>query len=135
MVSIQRMQYRIRGLDHEYFKDYHIGLYFSGSWCQACREFTPVLARAWRDNANFEVIWISVDRNERDAWRYWKRMPWPRMDFYQAATLGDKLYDAVESGDKTFPRFVMLDKDRNVINPDAGEQVEKKEKFPWPAQA
>ena len=122
-------------LRHQRFRGRHIALYFSGQFCPPCRRFTPVLYRTWRNEPNLEVIWISQDRNEREAYDYYGQMSWPRMDFVLSGRIGEELFDAVEPGSKTIPRLVMLDPDLNVINPDARVQVERGGRFPWPAEA
>ena len=57
-----------------------IGLYFSAHWCPPCRSFTPQLAKIYKEikdsGKDFEVIFISSDRSEKDFKEYHKDMPW-----------------------------------------------------------
>lgn len=62
------------------------GLYFSAHWCPPCRGFTPVLAKKYEDwkkagANNFEIVFISSDRDEASFNDYFKEMPWLAMDF------------------------------------------------------
>lgn len=62
-----------------------IGLYFSAHWCPPCRGFTPLLAEKYRqligEGKNFEIIFISSDRDEASAAEYFKEMPWIMLSF------------------------------------------------------
>ena len=53
-----------------------VGLFFSASWCPPCQHFVPVLREVYdellsRDNA-FEIIFVSMDKNEDDMMEYYK---------------------------------------------------------------
>ncbi|OXB71751.1 UNVERIFIED_CONTAM: hypothetical protein H355_006194 [Colinus virginianus] len=55
-----------------------LGLYFSASWCPPCQAFTPKLVNAaqhLRDQGkNFEIVFISNDKNEQQFDDYFKKM-------------------------------------------------------------
>lgn len=59
-----------------------IALYYSAHWCPPCRNFTPKLAQFYEnvkksDNGpNFELIFISSDRTEKEFTGYLNEMPW-----------------------------------------------------------
>lgn len=56
-----------------------LGFYFSAHWCPPCRNFTPVLAKAYRDNLKkqgVEIVFVSSDRSEKDMQEYFEDMPW-----------------------------------------------------------
>jgi nucleoredoxin len=57
-----------------------IGLYFSAHWCPPCRGFTPKLSAFYEntDNPNFELVFVSADRSQADAFKYMKedKMNW-----------------------------------------------------------
>ena len=62
-----------------------VGLYFSAHWCPPCRGFTPVLAekyKKWKEaGANFEIVFISSDRDQKSFDEYYSEMPWLALDF------------------------------------------------------
>eukprot|EP00808_Paulinella_micropora_P029053 g75979.t1 len=63
-----------------------VGLYFSASWCPPCHHFTPELIAFYNkvravNKEKFEVVFISLDREE-EAWKnYYASMPWHAMSF------------------------------------------------------
>ena len=63
-------------------KDSIIGIYFSAHWCPPCRGFTPKLIEFYnnekqkRDNINFEIVFVSWDRDEESFKEYFNTMPW-----------------------------------------------------------
>ncbi|XP_024990060.1 probable nucleoredoxin 3 isoform X3 [Cynara cardunculus var. scolymus] len=63
-----------------------IGLYFGAHWCPPCRDFTTQLVEAYNDiikNANqeFEVIFISTDRDHKEFDLSLTKMPWLAIPF------------------------------------------------------
>lgn len=64
-----------------------LGLYFSAHWCPPCRGFTPKLAEFYKavkntpNAANFDIIFISSDRDEASFTDYFKDMPWKALPF------------------------------------------------------
>ncbi|CAN0892984.1 Probable nucleoredoxin 1 [Linum grandiflorum] len=61
-------------------------LYFSAHWCAPCRKFTPKLIKAYHEikpksNNNFEVIFISSDRDQPSFDEYFSTMPWLAVPF------------------------------------------------------
>ena len=59
-----------------------VALYFSAHWCPPCRRFTPELVAAHKEikaaHPDFEVIFISSDRSEKDMKGYMEQtgMTW-----------------------------------------------------------
>uniref|UniRef100_I1PPJ9 protein-disulfide reductase n=1 Tax=Oryza glaberrima TaxID=4538 RepID=I1PPJ9_ORYGL len=58
-----------------------IGLYFGAHWCPPCRAFTKQLREAYDElkalrPGNFQVIFISMDRNEEEFQASLSAMPW-----------------------------------------------------------
>jgi len=57
-----------------------IGLYFSAHWCPPCKGFTPVLVETYKKvkaaGKQFEMIFVSSDRDQTQFMEYFKEMPW-----------------------------------------------------------
>ncbi|CAI4232035.1 unnamed protein product [Auanema sp. JU1783] len=55
-------------------KDKVIGLYFSAMWCPSCRQFTPKLAKFYKEvkaaGKNLEIVLVSRDREDADLKEY-----------------------------------------------------------------
>ncbi|XP_002965590.2 probable nucleoredoxin 1 [Selaginella moellendorffii] len=62
-----------------------VGLYFSAHWCPPCRGFTPELVQVYNElkqkNAEFEIIFVSSDRDEGAFKSYFASMPWLALPF------------------------------------------------------
>lgn len=63
-----------------------IGLYFGAHWCPPCRDFTFQLTEAYNDivtnkNQEFEVVFISTDRDFTEFELSISKMPWPAIPF------------------------------------------------------
>eukprot|EP00918_Siedleckia_nematoides_P087746 GHVU01192908.1.p1 GENE.GHVU01192908.1~~GHVU01192908.1.p1 ORF type:complete len:275 (-),score=32.68 GHVU01192908.1:1050-1874(-) len=62
-----------------------VGIYFSAHWCPPCRNFTPVLAKLYQEvkkqHKNFEIIFVSSDKDEAGFREYFNRMPWMAVPF------------------------------------------------------
>lgn len=110
-----------------------VGLYFSAHWCGPCRGFTPKLAELYKDckakNKNFEIVFVSSDRDAAAHAEYFKEMPWTSLDFKQRS-LKAKLSEIY--GVSGIPTLVLLKGDgteitrsgRSIVN--AGADY-----FPW----
>ncbi len=65
----------------------YYAVYFSAHWCGPCRAFTPELVKFYESRkargANFEVIFVSRDHNQKAMHEYMTeaRMPWPALNF------------------------------------------------------
>ncbi|CAL1383827.1 unnamed protein product [Linum trigynum] len=65
-----------------------IGLYFSAQWCLPCEKFTPKLIPIYHkiksnhhENDNFEIVFVSNDRDESSFASYYAQMPWLALPF------------------------------------------------------
>jgi len=66
-------------VDVSTLKDKYLMLYFSAHWCPPCQAFTPVLSKAYTQmkkeiNDDFELIFVSSDRDERTFKEYFDTM-------------------------------------------------------------
>jgi nucleoredoxin len=119
-------------------KGKYLGLYFSAHWCPPCRGFTPSFAETYktmkdRGIDNFEVIFVSSDKDQESFDEYRKEQPWLALPF-EARKEKDALSETFEV--MGIPTLVILgpDGDRQVINVDGRAAVAgdpSGEKFPW----
>ena len=93
-----------------------VGVYFSAHWCPPCRGFTPVLATVYEDmiedHEDFEIIFVSSDRDEASFGDYyggqpWKALPFPDREF--------KAQLAQKYGVRGIPMLVFLNERGEVI--------------------
>ncbi|KAM1170794.1 hypothetical protein ACFX15_020681 [Malus domestica] len=66
-----------------------VGLYFSATWCGPCLRFTPDLVEVHQELAakgDFEVVFISSDRDEESYTGYFSKMPWLSIPFWDSET-------------------------------------------------
>ncbi|EXB82584.1 putative nucleoredoxin 1 [Morus notabilis] len=66
-----------------------VAIYFSGSWCGPCRRFTPKLVEVYQEVApkgDFEVVFVSSDRDEESFNDYFSEMPWLAIPFSDSDT-------------------------------------------------
>ncbi|XP_041362566.1 tryparedoxin-like [Gigantopelta aegis] len=111
-----------------------VGLYFSAHWCPPCRGFTPTLATFYnnvKSKKNFEIIFISSDKDESSFKEYLDSMPWPALPFSdrdRKKALSEKF------GVTGIPTLILLDEDGKVLNKNARGDVlddPEGEDFPW----
>lgn len=61
-----------------------MAIYFSGHWCGPCRNFTPKLVDVYQEVASkgeFEVVFVSSDRDDESFTEYFSEMPWLAIPF------------------------------------------------------
>lgn len=113
-----------------------IGLYFSAHWCPPCRGFTPVLAKVYeavkKADKNFEVVFISGDRDRKACKEYHDEMPWLLVP-YENRDLEKALSKKFKV--QGIPTLVILDGSGNLVTTngrqfigDVGNSVST---FPW----
>lgn len=86
-----------------------VGLYFSASWCPPCRGFTPVLIEVYQElsstKGDFEIVFVSSDRDEESHKAYFTKMPWLAIPFSDPAI--KRLKEEFEV--KGIPCLVLID--------------------------
>ncbi|KAL5978567.1 hypothetical protein ACLOJK_029684 [Asimina triloba] len=101
-----------------------VGLYFSAQWCPPCKKFTPRLVAVYNNlkekKEDFEIIFISIDRDEEGYLDCCKSMPWPALPY------GDKTVKVLSKyfNIQGIPSLVIIGPDgktvtkegRNLIN-------------------
>jgi nucleoredoxin len=111
----------------------YVGVYFSAHWCPPCRGFTPKLAEYYQKakdaGKDWEIIFVSSDRDQSSFDEYYAEMPWCALPFSNRAlkqTLGGKFK---VSG---IPAFFLVNPEGEVYN-DKGRGVVQKPiaDFPW----
>ncbi|XP_060214260.1 probable nucleoredoxin 1 [Lycium barbarum] len=68
-------------------KEKIVGLYFCGSWCGPCRQFTPKLVETYEDiypKGYSEIVFVSSDKDEKSFIEYLGKMPWLAVPFSDA---------------------------------------------------
>jgi thiol-disulfide isomerase/thioredoxin len=96
--------------------DYY-ALYFSAGWCGPCHRFTPQLVSFYQQmkplHDNFEVIFVSNDRDERGMLGYMRElsMPWPAVRFAEIKGLPEiRKYEG-----NGIPCLVIIDAQGHVV--------------------
>ena len=96
-------------------KDKHVGLYFSAHWCPPCQRFTPELAETYKAikaaRGDFELVFVSGDRDAAQSREYFATMPWLALPFDK------KRYEALSSHYEVegIPTLVLLSPEGKVI--------------------
>ncbi|GMI00238.1 hypothetical protein TrLO_g11324 [Triparma laevis f. longispina] len=118
--------------------DKFLMLYFSAHWCPPCKGFTPQLAQVYKkmkeSREDFELVFVSSDRDEASFKEYYGEMPWMALDYEKR--------DAKEALSKMFdvsgiPFLVVLGKKvdgkRSVISGNArgNATMDQVADFPW----
>lgn len=107
----------------EMLKGKDLGLYFSAAWCGPCQRFTLHLVEAYNDlsssKADFEIIFVSSDDDEKSFNQYFSKMPWLAVPFTDLQTK-DRLDDLFKV--RGIPHLVILDKDGN-LSTDSGVDI------------
>jgi len=110
-------------------------VYFSAHWCPPCRGFTPKLAEFYTKHAaskNFEIIFVSGDRDEGAFKEYFGEQPWLALPFDER--------DKKNALNKKFkvqgiPALIILGPNAELINKEGRAKVTENfdtcAGFPW----
>jgi len=95
-----------------------IGIYFSAHWCQPCREFTPILVKAYNEitaaGKPFDLVFVSSDYTVEDMFNYMTetKMPWKGVEFGSSkAVFLARKYEV-----EWMPTLIIVDKDGNTVS-------------------
>jgi thiol-disulfide isomerase/thioredoxin len=92
-------------------------IYFSAQWCPPCRAFTPKLiefVNTRRTNDNFNLVFVSNDRNEAAMFTYMSdfKMPWVAVPYSRVKASGlQEMY-----GGRGIPNLVLVDREGKAIS-------------------
>jgi len=101
-----------------------VGVYFSAHWCGPCRRFTPKLVDYRETHKDdFEVVFVSGDRSEKDQFKYMKTagMKWPAVQFNSTATRSLK----EQFGVRGYPTLVLVNAKGMPLTADGRAWVNK----------
>jgi len=103
-----------------------IGLYFSGYHCPPCKRFTPILSQLYEDikedHEDFEIIFISSDKDQESFNKYFYNMPWYALPFYNRE-LKQSLCNKYEI--KSIPSLIFINNEGELITKNGLQLVEK----------
>lgn len=111
----------------------YVGLYFSAHWCPPCRGFTPKLAAYYNKvketTDNFEIIFVSSDRDQGAFDGYYAEHPWLALPFSERDMKGTLSSKFKVQG---IPTLVLINPAGEMYN-DKGRQIISKPvaDFPW----
>jgi nucleoredoxin len=112
-----------------------IGLYFAGSAFAPCQTFTPILKNVHKKlqerNIEFEVIFVSVDKDVESFQKYFQQMPWLAIQFEDKKTRAElaQMFQI-----KTVPTLILFDQKGNFLSADGRKILsmdQKGEHYPW----
>ncbi|KAG7400849.1 hypothetical protein PHYBOEH_004060 [Phytophthora boehmeriae] len=96
-----------------------VGFYFSAHWCPPCRQFTPFLSAVYDDmveeHPEFELVFISSDRDPAQYQEYFKEMPFLALPF-DATSQNREM--STKFGVTGIPMLVFVDQEGKVITMD-----------------
>lgn len=99
-----------------------VGVYFSGHWCPDCRRFSPrLITFRGLNQADFEVVFVSYDRSEKDFFNYMTsfKMEWPALAWKSAPAEALKQKFEV----KSIPMLVVVAPNGKVITKEGVQDV------------
>lgn len=126
----------------------YVGLYFSAHWCPPCRGFTPKLAKVYEkimasditnDGNDFEIIFVSSDRNANAYKEYFAEMPWKSLDYNDPKFKPISSFLKEKYENNGIPQFAIVrGSDGNLLTKNARGGVDSDPEgkdFPWPRKA
>ena len=115
-------------------KNKYFGIYFSAHWCPPCRGFTPVLVETYNKlkaaGKEFEVIFVSSDRDEKSYNEYYNEMPWLSLGFKDSRS--SELSDICDV--EGIPQLTLVGEDGAIISNNGRSFVDGDKdgnEFPW----
>jgi nucleoredoxin len=108
-----------------------VAMYFASQRCGGCSYFTTVLSKIYRKLSNFEIVFISTDRDEKSFEEYHRTMPWLALPFSDENTR-DKLDEAFHVYDISY--LVLLNKEGGVITTEGVELIDEYGVDPFTAE-
>jgi len=89
--------------------------YYSAAWCPPCQAYTPQLVKFYNDNknANFEIVFVSSDRDKKSMEKYMedKSMPWPAIDHSKV----DRFRKKFDHGVSGIPSVIVCELDGTMV--------------------
>eukprot|EP01031_Cornospumella_fuschlensis_P024385 gene24385-29480_t len=110
-----------------------VGLYFSAHWCPPCRGFTPKLAEKYQalkaQGKDFEVIFVSSDRNAVEFTQYFQEMPWMALEYTdrEAKEMLSRVFDV-----NGIPTLLLFNADGSLMTTKGREVVMSLDFDDWP---
>ncbi|KAK8803548.1 hypothetical protein WA158_001242 [Blastocystis sp. Blastoise] len=113
----------------------YYGLYFSAHWCGPCKKFTPLLKKRYNKmkkiSDDFEVIFCSLDKNQKEFDEYYEMMPWKAFPF--ESKTGEDLSKSYRV--EFLPTLILFNPQGEIISQNAVKEFEDmNHKFPWESQ-
>jgi len=115
-----------------------VALYFSAHWCPPCRGFTPKLVEFYNkvkktaNGANFEIVFVSSDRDEKSFNDYYGEMPWTALPF---ADREKKQEVSSKFKVQGIPTLIFLDASTGDVKNKNGREIVSNDpegnNFPW----
>ena len=113
-------------------------VYFSAHWCPPCRQFTPALAKFYKehkDKKNFEVIFASWDTDEAGFKAYHAEHPWPAIA-YDDKTWVQRMQEEYDV--TSIPTLLVISPDATLLTKCGRDMVLRDPEaleFPWKGAA
>jgi len=116
-------------------------LYFSAHWCPPCRRFTPLLISLYNQLKSdpskadtFELVFVSLDRQESEFNEYIADMPWLCIPYSVPQDVKHEI--SMKYGASGIPHLVIIDAtaERNIITSEGVMEVQQDPlgvNFPW----
>jgi len=121
-------------VDASSLKGKEFGIYFSAHWCPPCRGFTPVLAETYKKlkaaGKEFEIIFASSDKNQKQFDEYFGEMPWLSLGFEDERADELSSFCDVEG----IPQLSIFDANGDLVSNDGRAFVSNDKEgneFPW----
>jgi len=115
--------------------------YFSASWCGPCQNFTPKLATIYNkqceakaDGKDFEIIFVSSDRDDASFEAYFKKMPWLALDKSSAKFDEFRSFLRGEYGVRGIPHLGSMSAEGEIIKQNCTGNARSDtngDDFPW----